>query len=138
MSDTIVIEALGKPRGKQAAVESRHGATYTPQSTREYMAQLKFAAQVAMNGRAPLDGPLVVEIEATIAIPKSWPKAKRANALFFGQSAPVKPDYDNIAKMMDALNQIVWVDDRLIVSGHVMKRYGDRPGVRITVKRSLV
>ena len=46
----------------------------------------------------------------------------------------VRPDRDKLERfVMDALQSIVWTDDARVVGGLVEKRYGDRPGVRITV-----
>ena len=45
-----------------------------------------------------------------------------------------KPDPDNIAKMLDALNRVVWVDDSQIVGlDACQKRYSDRPRIEIYV-----
>ena len=39
----------------------------------------------------------------------------------------VMPDWNNLGGVTDALNGIVWHDDRQIVQGIVTKVYGDRP-----------
>ena len=44
-----------------------------------------------------------------------------------------KPDCDNLLKCVDALNQIVFVDDRQIVRAIVAKRYGERPCLKIEI-----
>jgi Holliday junction resolvase len=44
-----------------------------------------------------------------------------------------KPDLDNYLKTLDACNNIVWVDDSQVVSATVMKRYGQNPGITVTV-----
>jgi hypothetical protein len=44
-----------------------------------------------------------------------------------------KPDADNVAKLLDALNKIVWADDAQIVALHVFKHYSDRPRIEIAI-----
>ena len=46
----------------------------------------------------------------------------------------IKPDFDNIAKLVgDALNGLVWTDDKLIVEARVRKIYGLQPKIVLTV-----
>ena len=42
-------------------------------------------------------------------------------------------DLDNILKMLDGLNGIVWGDDSQITDAVVRKRYSDRPRLEIIV-----
>jgi len=59
-------------------------------------------------GVKPLDGPVKVDITAVGAIPKSWPKRKRAEALALHYDMR-KPDADNVTKLvLDALNGVAW------------------------------
>jgi Holliday junction resolvase RusA-like endonuclease len=44
-----------------------------------------------------------------------------------------KPDLDNIAKILDGLNMVVWVDDSRIVDLSLSKYYDDRPGITVHV-----
>ncbi len=81
----------------------------------------------------PFDYPLSVKVEAFMPIPASWSLKKQASAAS-GEIAPTtKPDSDNIAKMKDALNGVVWRDDSQIVSLLVVKRYSRTPLLRIGV-----
>jgi Holliday junction resolvase RusA-like endonuclease len=107
---------------------------YTPEKTRSFEGALKYAAMQAMEGRAPLEGPLFMEMEVVLPIPQSWSK-KRRQAARTGEEWPTKkPDGDNFLKMKDALNLVVWIDDAQIVRESVLKRYGDKPGMWIKVK----
>jgi Holliday junction resolvase RusA-like endonuclease len=45
-----------------------------------------------------------------------------------------KPDIDNIAKHFDALNGVVWTDDKNVVSCHIYKRYDEHPELQIIVE----
>jgi Holliday junction resolvase RusA-like endonuclease len=131
----IEIVVLGTPVAKgRPRFAKDTGHAYTPEKTRNFEAALKYAAQEVMGPRAPLDGPLVVEMKIVMPIAKSWPK-KRQKAARDGAERPIKkPDWDNFAKVVDALNQVVWVDDGQVVDGRVLKFYGDKPGTWITVR----
>lgn len=121
----LVIELPGPVRGKGRPRFSRErGIAFTDAKTRSYEAQLKFAAEEAMAGRAIFEGPLRVTVVAYFPIAPSWPKNKQAAAQL-GEIFPTgKPDGDNILKLCDALNHVVWRDDAQIVDALVMKRFG--------------
>jgi Holliday junction resolvase RusA-like endonuclease len=130
----LVIELLGEPKGKgRPRFARRTGHAYTPQETASYEACLRHEAALAMAGRAPLEGPLLVQVAAHFEIPASWSAKKRAAALA-GEIRPTKrPDWENVAKMLDALNEVVWRDDAQVVSGLIEKHYSDRPRLRVEV-----
>lgn len=133
-SAPIIIELLGAPRGKQAMAASQSdGHIYMPARTRDEMAAWRFAAKEAMAGRPPFAGPIRLKVSVVKPIPKSWSKREKNIAAIASLWAPVKPDHDNVTKMLDALNQLVWVDDCQIVDSHVTKVYGARPGVRLEI-----
>jgi Holliday junction resolvase RusA-like endonuclease len=132
----IVLELLGPPRGKgrpRFRVMGKFVSTYTDAETRKYEDRLRSEATLKMLGIPVLDCPLSVRIEAYMPVPGSWSK-KKVEAALEGQIMPTtKPDSDNIIKMLDALNKVVWKDDALIVSLFVLKRYSDRPRLRIMI-----
>jgi Holliday junction resolvase RusA-like endonuclease len=128
----ITIELSGEPKGK-GRPRFGNGRTFTPAATRNYEAALRWAAQEVMRSSPPLDGPLVVNVTMYMPIPKSWSKAKAGQARS-GELRPIgKPDWDNGAKITDALNEVVWRDDSQIVDGRVVKIYSDRPRLVVTV-----
>lgn len=134
MSAPIVISLPGVPQGKGRPRMTKRGFAFTPQKTRSYEAELKFAAEAKMAGALPIEGPLDVIMVAVFPVAPSWPKKRQAAALA-GELKPTgKPDADNLLKTLDALNQVVWRDDAQIVNATISKRYGDRPGVTITVR----
>lgn len=52
-----------------------------------------------------------------------------------GQPHASKPDFDNLEKACcDALTGYAWVDDSQIFDCHTIKRYGEKPGVLITIE----
>lgn len=122
--------AKGRPRFAKAT-----GHAYTPEKTRNFEAALKYAAVQVMGDRPPLDGPLEVEMSVVLPVAKSWPKKRRLQALSNILLPTKKPDFDNYQKIVDALNEVVWIDDGQITDSHFKKRYGDKPGTWIKVKR---
>ncbi len=131
----IVVELAGVPVGKGRARFSRAmGLAFTPAKTRSYESALRLAAQDAMDGRPPLDGPVRVSVIATFPVPKSFSKKKHADAVL-GLSRPTtKPDADNLLKVLDAINMVVFGDDKQIVQAEIIKLYGERPSLRIEVQ----
>lgn len=131
----IEIVLLGPPRGKERVKRAGlDGHAYTPERTVTYEGRMAHAAQIAMDGRSPLDGPLALDIVMRFPVPASKAKKWKADALAGRIRPTVKPDWDNGGKLTDALNLLVWVDDKQIVDARVQKFYSDRPGMWITVK----
>lgn len=126
--------AKGRPR---AAVIGGKARMYTPGKTRSWENDARQLARIEMGPRAPLDGPLKLSVLAVFPVPSSWPKWKRALV----ESAEtvhfdIRPDIDNVCKSAsDALDGIVWLDDKQIVEIIGRKVYGIRPRVEIEVER---
>lgn len=135
MTQPVYIWLAGTVRGKGRPRFARAtGHAYTPEKTVNYEAALRMAAQRAMDGRTLFDGAVRVSIVAQFDIPKSFTKRARADAES-GLSRPTKkPDWDNIAKLTDALNGVVWRDDSQITDATFAKRYGLEPGLAIEVR----
>ncbi len=122
----IVLAGVPVGKGRPRFVKST-GRAFTPEKTVRFEDRLSIAAQMAMAGRAPLDGPLEVEVEIRMPVPISKPKRWRDAALAGTIRPTKKPDADNFAKMLDAANMIVWVDDSQIVELKVTKIYHEAP-----------
>lgn len=134
MIDPIVIRMDGEPRGKGRPRFSRlTGAAYTPERTARYEERLAWIAQAEMAGRPLLDGPIRLDVQIYMSIPKSKPKKWREAALSGDIRPTGKPDWDNVAKMTDALNKVVWHDDGQVVFATVCKYYSDRPRLEMTI-----
>lgn len=136
------LELPGPPRGKGrprfriiGKGKSQFVSTYTDAETRKYEDRLKVAAASQMGMGEPFDCPLSVKVEAFMPIPGSWSLKKQASAADGAIMPTTKPDADNIVKMLDALNKVVWRDDSAIVSLVVVKRYSVLPLLRIGVWR---
>lgn len=134
MADSLTITLAGPPMGKERVRVTKTGRAYTPERTLNFEARLAHAAQVAMAGRPLYDGPLSVVVEAYMPIAVSKPKKFQEAALAGGERPTKKPDWDNVGKMLDALNLIVWADDAQIVDGRVIKWYSALPRLVVTVQ----
>lgn len=143
MSDPYVLIVLdgapvGKGRPRARSVRPRGGGEfisfYPDGPTAAYEARLKAAAVVVMRGKEVLDEPLGVTVDAFVPIPVSWSRRDREAALA-GRLCPGKPDADNYLKIVDALNEVVWRDDSLIVRAVVTKYYSGEPRLVVAVHR---
>ena len=128
---SITIRIPGTPVGKGRPRFARRGAfvaTYSPEKTQNYEALVKMAAQEAMEGAPPMDGPMQIDLWLSITPPASWSN-KKALAALSGETAPTtKPDLDNTLKgILDACNGIVWHDDKQVVEAGIHKRYSTTP-----------
>ena len=86
-----------------------------------------------MGNAKPLDGPLSVTVEALFPIPVSWSRRQYDRALAGAVLPTGRPDVDNILKMLDALNGVVFADDKQITSALVRKRYSNKPALIVKV-----
>lgn len=114
----------GKVQGKaRPRFSSRSGTVYTPGRTKSYERQIAEAYE-AQQGPC-FEGAVMVIIEAVFPIPKSWPLAKKVEAMA-GKLPPGKPDIDNILKVvLDGLNGIAYEDDKQVVLTQCKKVYAD-------------
>lgn len=114
----------GKIQGKaRPRFSSRSGTVYTPGKTKSYERQIAEAYE-AQSGPC-FEGAVMVIIEAVFPIPKSWTRAKKADAAA-GKLAPGKPDIDNILKVvLDGLNGSAYEDDKQVVMTQCKKVYAD-------------
>jgi Holliday junction resolvase RusA-like endonuclease len=136
-ASNVEIMLPGLPRGKgrpRFTVRGGFARTYTDDKTASFEGALRLAGSVAMRGRAPLSGPLALDMVAVFPIPASWSKVKRGLAEIGAVRPTGKPDCDNLLKVIDGLNGVVWVDDSQIVSATIAKCYGPAPELAIRVR----
>ena len=141
-TDVVMIELCGAPEGKgrprfrsiTTKTGASFGSAYTPANTRKYEAALRLAAQAAMVDRPLFEAAVAVTVHADMPVPVSWSRKKRDAALRDEILPTTKPDWENIAKMLDAFNEVVWRDDRQVTDGQVIKRYREKPALRIEVR----
>lgn len=134
--ELVSIGVPGTPVPKARPRVTSSGIAYTPAKTKSYENTVRMLAKLTMGVREPFTGPLHVSICAKFTPPVSWPKWKRDKVTSHGTfiSMTVKPDIDNLAKTIDALNGIVWQDDAQINFLEVHKVYALKPGLEITVR----
>lgn len=117
------------------AFRKRHSVRmYTPAEVKTWQTTARVIAAEKMKGQNPMKGMLLVDIRVFLPVPQSMPKKKLVLALR-GQIRPTtRPDCDNYAKsILDAFNQIVWMDDSQICTLVVTKWYAEKPRVEVTV-----
>jgi Holliday junction resolvase RusA-like endonuclease len=87
-----------------------------------------------MGNRPPIEGELTIVVTVFMPVPKSWSSRKQAQALAGLIRPTTKPDWDNLGKTAaDALNEVVYLDDKQVVDGSVHKFYSDRPRLVVTI-----
>jgi Holliday junction resolvase RusA-like endonuclease len=127
-----MIVVHGKPRGKMRPRFTRNGHSYKDPKDVEYEKQIQEA--FISSGEVKRDGYVSINIDAFYQIPKGT--SKRVKALMIeGKIRPVvKPDLDNIAKIvLDALNGYAYKDDNQVVDCYVSKWYSEDARIQIKI-----
>lgn len=127
----------GEPRGKGRPRFTKSGSVYTDNKTKQYEFLVQLLAKQGMQGALPYEGTCAVTIDAYFPIPKRT-SYKKALAMGKGEiDPPVKPDADNIAKIiLDGMNGIVFADDKQVTELFVFKKYGEVPRVDVTCEEA--
>lgn len=130
---TIPLEPKGKERPRWSKKMQR---MYTPASTTNYEDFIKLVYRQNYGTQMfPKGVPLDIRIRAYCPIPKSDTLIVRAKKRAGAIRPTVKPDWDNIGKIVaDALNKIAYYDDAQIVDSQIRKFYSDRPRVEILIQ----
>jgi Holliday junction resolvase RusA-like endonuclease len=136
MQVEFIIEGKAKP--KQSFRYTRQGFKYTPRDVKQYARDVQYSFAAKYPQWLPsmfFEKPLRVEIEVYKQMPKSFSKIKKQRALA-GEIRPlVKPDCDNISKnILDALNGVVYPDDKQIVELTIKKFYSEDEFVNIRIE----
>jgi Holliday junction resolvase RusA-like endonuclease len=140
MTFMVTFKVEGEPKGKGRPRFRSTGKfvhAYTDSKTREYENKIKASALVAMGASKPLKSPVVIFIDVVKGIPASYSKKRTSDCLSGREHPTKKPDIDNTMKAcLDAMNGIVYVDDKQVVSIHARQSYGEEPHVEIFVKEA--
>lgn len=119
MTSWLEFTVPGNPKAKGRPRFSGHA--YTPKATLVAEEEIWWVAKEAMGTRKPVTASLVVGIDFRMAT------ARRV-------------DIDNLAKLvLDALNEVVWVDDAQIVTLVLTKsidRVSPRTDVRVALEEA--
>lgn len=136
--DPLFFHFDGEPRGKgrpRATARGGYARMYTDDKTRKYEQSIARAAAIALDGRKPLEGPLSVSVRLRLQPPASMSKRQRARILAGEEPYLGRIDCDNGAKaVLDAMNGVVWPDDKQIVRLWVTKVPHEKPGVDVRVE----
>ena len=130
---TIPLEPKGKERPRWSPKTQR---MYTPATTTSYDDFINLVYRQNYGTEMfPKDVPLDIRIRAYCPIPKSDTLTVRAKKMTGAIRPTVKPDWDNIGKIVaDALNKVAYYDDAQIVDSQTRKFYSDRPRVEILIQ----
>lgn len=122
----------GKPQPKERPrVYKGHGIT--PTRTKNYEA--KIARAWAAKYPEQAEGDLRVEIVFYMPIPTSWSKLKKEKAERGLIRPTVRPDIDNLVKIvLDGLNGVAFMDDKQVIELYAIKRYSAEPRTEIMVE----
>ena len=113
----IPIEAVPKARAR-VVVKDGKARAYTPVRTQEYEEYLSWLFKSECPVPFEKGVPLRVELMCYLKKPK-----RCKNEYPVG-----RPDWDNLAKTLDAANGILWHDDSQIVVALVKKLWADKEG----------
>lgn len=105
----VIIPVRPVPKGRPRIGKGGHA--FTPQRTRDYEADVSRFMREAMRGRAPMKGPVAVEVTVSKAgaVLRFWPLKDHAGSKLRG-------DVDNYVKaLLDAANGIIVADDKQVM-----------------------
>ena len=126
----------GAPFGKQRPRHNRRsGVTYTPRETRDRERHIVAEYRRQCGGeQIEADKYVVLHVDAYYPIPTSATKKRREQIAAGGVYPTVKPDIDNVLKLVeDALNGVAYADDKQIVSVAARKWYSSHPRIEVWV-----
>lgn len=139
------VPGIAKPAGSKNGFALKKDGVYTGRVaiTDASKGSKGWKKVVALYARMHYHGPLFdvpLEVSFRVLVPRpKWHYGTGKNSTILKADAPaypaVKPDVLKLARgIEDALTQIVWVDDSLIVTELLTKRYDPTPGVLIRVQ----
>lgn len=131
------VAGLPVPKGSAKAFVVKGRAVVTDSAgppLKAWAAACHGAAQTAMAGVQPLDGPLDLSLVFTLVRPKSHPKSRRT-------WPTTRPDLDKLVRgVLDAMTGVVFLDDGQVVALYTEKLWAGLdaprgPGVLVAVER---
>lgn len=115
-----------RPQPLQRARTLKNGFSYTPKESRDAKAYIRHEAIEYLKSKGieePMEGIVKIRIDAYFEKPKCW---------YEGKPVTGGGDWDNLGKTVsDALNAVLYKDDRQIQQGAIFKHYGDRIGFEV-------
>ena len=134
---SFTIKAVPQPQLRpRVATVGGHPHVYDPQSTRVFKRIVTKLASAEMAGHEPITGPLKVAFTFYRPVQQSLLKREFDKRAVGDELPVVKPDLSNYLKATeDALNGVVWVDDRAITTEVIKKRYSTTPRIMVKIWR---
>jgi Holliday junction resolvase RusA-like endonuclease len=130
---TIPGQPQGQPRARHGSPNGGRPSTWATDKQRTFERRVAMAYQAA-GAPAPLEGPLVVEIDALFRCPKTDERKREPRTLRWRAG---RPDADNVAKAVcDALNGLAYEDDAQVVDLRVRTMtapQGEEPRVVVRI-----
>ena len=119
------LEIEGKIVGKERPrVNLNNGRVYTPNKTKEYENYIREYFCLKYPNFKQIEGRVSIEIIAFRGIPKNTSKIMMQKMLDDEISPVIKPDIDNIGKVvLDALNKFAFKDDNQVCKFMIQKKY---------------
>ncbi|MBW2998667.1 RusA family crossover junction endodeoxyribonuclease [Candidatus Woesearchaeota archaeon] len=125
-----IFTVMGKPVAWERA--GRVGNFYFDKQRNEKML-FAHVVKTAMKGSSFHSKPVKVVVEYNMPLAPSLSKKQRDMRLL--KPHPFTPDLDNLLKFLfDALNKVLWKDDRLIYEVHARKTWGSEPKLILGVE----
>lgn len=128
MSVTFTVRGIPVPQGSAKPFIAGGRALLATKSAplMAWRTAIATAAATAMGDEPTMTGAAVVEATFLLSRPASAPRRVTVPA--------VRPDLDKLARaLLDGITGVVVKDDSLVVDLIVRKRYGERPGVEVSV-----
>lgn len=125
-----------RPKSKARPRMSKSGHVYTPKDTVQYE-KLIADEWTAQNPHPPFSNPVSVRMIFCFKRPKSHYNSKGVLKTDVPKFYTNTPDIDNIEKsILDGLNGVAYVDDKLIWQKTGYKMWGDNDGVHIYIREN--
>jgi crossover junction endodeoxyribonuclease RusA len=134
------VSGVPKPAGSKTAFVNKHTGkaivTDACKTSKDWKSLVAYTAREYYKGEL-LTGPVIVTMTFYQTRPACHYGSGK-NAAVLKPSAPTwptgKPDVLKLTRAVeDACTGILWKDDSQIVDERIIKRYGDKPGVKIQV-----
>ena len=136
----ILMTLYGNPVAQGRPRFSRQGGfvkTYDPIKSKAYKALIRLELQPLLSEPdfKPIDQACCLNLKVFRAMPKSFSKKKREEALLGYIRPTTKPDTDNYVKgVLDALNGTALKDDSVVCEIFARKFYSERPRIEVVLE----
>lgn len=131
---TLKFDIPGKPYPQPRPRFTKTGKPYKTDKHVAAERNVAWTAKAAMGGGEPHDGPVFLAARFVFEPPPSWTKAKKAQALDGALPHIVRPDVDNLVKLLlDGVKGILWRDDTQVYAIMAGKEYGPQAHTAVAV-----